>query len=396
LGMAGIDWNGRILPVRALGQCGGTDEDILEATLWATGVPIAGVPPNPNPAKVVNLSLGGYGACASAVQEAFDGALAQGAVIVVAAGNESDDVNVFAPANCSGVITVGAHDRTGDRTFYSNFGRRIDISAPSGNGDDGDAMVSLSNTGVTTPADATYRNAVGTSFSAPMVSGTVSLMLARNPLLTAGQVLGILTGTARRFEQASPCRLGTLCGFGMLDSGAAVAATLSATAAPPADAIAVVEYYNARLDHYFITASAAEMAALDGASEWRRTGYLFYAYPDAGRAPASARPVCRFYASGDVRIDSHYFTASAEECAFVRRTWPGIWLLETPAAFYVQLPDASGSCPEGTLGVHRFFNNRRDANHRYTLDASVQRAMVNRSWIPEGDGPDAVVFCSPL
>src|SRR6266581_3528171 len=63
VGIAGLDWNARILPVRTLGKCGGTFDDILDGVLWAAGVPVAGVPPNPNPARVINMSLGGLGYC---------------------------------------------------------------------------------------------------------------------------------------------------------------------------------------------------------------------------------------------------------------------------------------------------------------------------------------------
>ena len=97
VGIAGMDLFAQIVPVRTLGACGGTDEDVFEGMLWASGVPIAGVPPNPYPAKVINMSLGGFGGCANAIQEAIDDALAQGAVIVVAAGNEIDDASDFSP-----------------------------------------------------------------------------------------------------------------------------------------------------------------------------------------------------------------------------------------------------------------------------------------------------------
>lgn len=226
VGIAGMDLFAQIVPVRALGQCGGTDEDVFEGMLWASGVPIDGVPPNPYPAKVINMSLGGLGGCANAVQEAIDDALAQGAVIVVAAGNETDDASNFSPANCSGVITVGAINRSGDRAFYSNFGRRIDISAPGGDGDFTDWILSLSNDGMTVPAGAAYAYEIGTSAAAPHVAGAASMMLARNPTLTPGRVLSILQGTARDFPSTSSCTSGGLCGAGLLDAGLAVASTI--------------------------------------------------------------------------------------------------------------------------------------------------------------------------
>lgn len=397
IGIAGLDWNAKILPVRALGHCGGTDEDVFEAMLWASGVPIAGVPPNRNPAKVINLSLGGYGACAQSLQEAVDDALANGAVVVVAAGNATNDVSSFAPANCSGVITVAAHNRRGERTFYSNFGRRIDISAPAGDGGSSDSIISLFDDGTTSPVNASYGEGIGTSFSAPLVAGTVSLMLARNATLTAGHVLSILQGTAREFTGTSPCRLGNLCGIGMLDAGLALASTVPGTQAAPPGAVPVVEYYNAELDHYFLTAAPAEIAALDASGGgFTRSGYLFYAYADPSLAPPSAQPVCRFYAGPSQQIDSHFFTASASECQFVAQYWAGVWHLETPAAFYIQVPDSVGDCPANTLPVYRFFDNRRDANHRYSIDLSVRRGMINKAWVAEGTGVNGAVFCSPI
>jgi serine protease len=223
-------------------------------------------------------------------------------------------------------------------------------------------------------------------------------MLARNPTLTSGQLLSILAGTSREFQPGSICRQPNFCGSGMLDAGFALASTLPGNANPPPGAAVVIEYYRADLDHYFITADPAEIQYVDTVlgKTFVRTGLYFFAYPDATRAPPGARPVCRFYAGADVQINSHYYTASASECQFVAARWPGIWKLETPAAFYVQVPDAAGTCPDGTLGVYRFFNNRRDANHRYTIDLSVRRAMANRAWVPEGNGAGAVAFCSPI
>ena len=148
VGIAGLNWNAKILPVRVLGKCGGTFDDIAAGILWAAGVAVAGAPANPNPARVMNLSLGGATPCPQTLQDAINLALAQGAVIAVAAGNESGNAADSAPANCSGVITVGANTRTGDRASYSNFGLRVDVSAPGGDGGDVSSLIlSLSNDG---------------------------------------------------------------------------------------------------------------------------------------------------------------------------------------------------------------------------------------------------------
>ena len=130
-------------------------------------------------------------------------------------------------------------------------------------------------------------------------------------------------------------------------------------------------------------------------STWQRTGEVFYAWVDPVLAPLTAVPMCRFYNPAPL-IDSHYFTASATECQFIATRWAGIWSLELPAAFYVLLPDADGACATGTLPVYRFFNNRQDANQRHTIDLSVRRAMINRAWVPEGFGPNHVIFCTPI
>ena len=400
IGIAGVNWGARILPVRTLGKCGGTDEDVFEGMLWAAGVQIAGIPPNPTPARVINMSLGGYGSCGGAIQQAVDLAMAQGAVVVVAAGNESDDTSNYAPSSCNGVINVGASGISGDRSSYSNFGRRIDLSAPGGDLGDGASgfIISTANDGATVPANPIYQYGIGTSFAAPLVSGAASLMLSRNVNLTPGRVLSILTGTARDFPQGTQCGAsnGKLCGVGLLDAGIALAGTVPSTGILPFGAVPVVEYYRADLDHYFVTAWADEIYYIDTfqSNVYQRTGGVFYAYLAPEIAPLGARPVCRFFAAG--LINSHFFTASPVECQFVLSHWPGVWNLESPAAFWIEIPDNDGNCLDGRIPVYRFFNNRHDANHRLTVDLSERRAMINRAWVPEGTGPNSAVFCSPI
>ncbi len=398
IGIAGVAGGVNILPVRVLGKCGGTFEDVLEGMAWAAGVPIAGVPANRNPAKVINLSLGGFGACDHAMQEMVDIALAQGAVIVAAAGNESIEAADVTPANCSGVITVGAHGAQGALTSYSNFGRRIDLTAPGGDLPVTDLIYGLVNEGATVPTEPSYGYAAGTSFAAPMVSGVAAMLIARDALATSGRVLDVLTGSARNWPASSQCVVPNVCGAGMLDAGAAVGSLMPGGGAAPPGTTPVIEYYRSDLDHYFITADPDEASWIDAnlGGIFERTGLYFYAWLDPSKAPPDAQSVCRFYANADTLINSHYYSANFDECLAVLLNWPGVWQLETASAFYVQVPDADGRCPSNTLPVYRFFNNRQDANHRYSVDLSVRRGMNNRAWVAEGSGPSAVAFCSPI
>lgn len=398
VGIAGLDWAARILPVRVLGQCGGTFDDIAAGIAWSAGVPVEGAPVNPHPAKVINLSLGGFGPCSAAVQEVIDDALAQGTVIVAAAGNDTDDASFFSPANCSGVITVGALGRTGERSSYSNYGLRIDISAPGGDLDVDGQILSTHASGDTVPGDFSYDLAIGTSFSAPLVSGTLSLMLARNPNLTVGQALSLLQGSASDFVLPSSCAFGGFCGSGALNAGAAIASTIPAITSVPFGAVAVVEYYDATLDHYLMTSDAAEIQNLDAfqAARWQRTGHVFYAWADPSFAPPGVFPrgVCRFYAGPEFQIDSFFYTADAGECSFVINNAAPPWSLQSSAAFWIEVPDNAGNCRAGTLPVYRFFNGRRDANQRHTIDLSVRRAMLNRTWVLDGRGTNGAAMCS--
>jgi len=162
--------------------------------------------------------------------------------------------------------------------------------------------------------------------------------------------------------------------------------------AASAATVSVVEYYNADLNHYFLTWIAAEMANLDAGgtpTKWVRTGRTFKAYADA--QPQSSQ-VCRFYIPPSLG-NSHFFGRSATECAASQSAQPGL-VLEDPDYMHVVLPTA-GTCPNATQPVYRLFNNRPDANHRYTIDRAVRDQMVAQGWVAEGDGPDAVAMCAP-
>src|SRR5579859_44316 len=130
-GVAGITWGAQILPVRALGKCGGFDSDIVSGMLWAAGIQVSGVPLNPNPAKIINMSLGGAGSCTALYQDALDQVRAAGALVVVSAGNEGGPVDT--PANCQGVAAVAGLRQAGTKVGYSNLGPEVALAAPAGN-----------------------------------------------------------------------------------------------------------------------------------------------------------------------------------------------------------------------------------------------------------------------
>ena len=130
-GMAGVAWQVSILPVRVLGKCGGTQKDIINGIYWAAGFPVEGVPPNDHPADIISMSLGGQGACEPEYKQAIDYARKAGAVVVVAAGNDAQDVKDFEPGGCPGVISVAASDNQGRLAYYSNYGA-VTIMAPGG------------------------------------------------------------------------------------------------------------------------------------------------------------------------------------------------------------------------------------------------------------------------
>jgi serine protease len=231
VGIAGVAYNAKIVPVRVLGKCGGYTSDIADGIIWASGGTVPGVPVNPNKARVLNLSLGGGGSCASTTQTAIDGARSRGAVVVVAAGNAAMDASNFSPANCAGVITVAATSRSGGRASYSNFGSIVDLAAPGG--DTGAGILSTLNAGTRDPAGDVYASYSGTSMATPHVAGVVALMLSKNPALTPDQVEVKLKASARAFPAAC-----SGCGAGIVD---ATAALNSATTAPPPAAQAETE-----------------------------------------------------------------------------------------------------------------------------------------------------------
>jgi serine protease len=335
VGVAGVTWNAQLLPVRALGTCGGIDSDIISGMLWAAGIAVSGAPANPNPAKIINLSLGAAGACPNSYQDAIDQISALGVLVVVSAGNEGGPVD--APANCSGVAGVTGLRQAGTKVGYSSLGPQIALAAPAGNCSNAFtgllgspcvySMTTTTNLGYqqpdandytgeyycdpTTGSDSpvcvlantnqyrTYN--IGTSFSAPVVAGIAALMSAVNTKLNSCQLITRLKQSSTPFPQQSldavagqppMCHVpanandvqdaecictqdGQTCGAGMANAPAAISAALR-----PIAAVAVPA-----------SVSAGATLALDGSGSAAANGHNIASYQWSAAAGGLSLPI---------------------------------------------------------------------------------------------------------
>jgi serine protease len=268
-GVAAAHWGALIVPVRVAGKCGAALSDIVDGLRWAAGLPVPGVPVNPNPARIIVLSYGGAESCNAASSDSAIAAAARlyidtieevrraGAMVVVAAGNLRSAVG--RPASCTGAFGVASLNREGYKSSYSNFGPQIALATPGGDGDTrstcdaqlaDSGIVSTGNLGDVQPGAAGYVAASGTSFAAPAVAAAAALMLSVNPALDIEDVEQGLKRSARphvkvpllgncsvtapsRDRGRCACTTGT-CGAGMLDAEQAVryAASPSTYVAP--------------------------------------------------------------------------------------------------------------------------------------------------------------------
>ena len=254
LGVSGVSWGVQVLPVRVAGKCGALLSDLLDGMRWAAGLPVQGVPVNPNPAKVINLSYGGSGPCDNAYQQTVNDVTAAGALVVVAAGNSAEPVT--RPADCTGVVAVGAVRGDGAKTSYSSYGPNVALAVPGGSGSTGaDAgLLTTLNAGRTVPVAHTYESLVGTSFAAPLAAGTAALMLSVQPGLTPADLTRLLkasvrphttqpnlpTCSATSLSQAVCNCTTTTCGAGLLDAQLALLAATPVVLPTPAPTVPTV------------------------------------------------------------------------------------------------------------------------------------------------------------
>ncbi|MCT9625635.1 S8 family peptidase [Pseudarthrobacter equi] len=241
-GIAGAAPAAKVLPIRAIGPCGGYISDVADSIIWAAGGTVKDVPANPNRAHVVNLSLGGTAACSVTEQNAINFARNAGTAVVVAAGNSGRPAADMSPANCQNVITVAASGPGGSRAPYSNYGSAIDVTAPGG---DMDAetwfgIVSTSNFGETVPADEAYELLQGTSMAAPHVSAIAAMLMAKKGSnYTPDMVETRLKATARPLPGSCPQG----CGAGLVDATAALGGYNPPAVSPFADVLTGQQFY---------------------------------------------------------------------------------------------------------------------------------------------------------
>lgn len=299
-GVAGVAYNAKVVPVRVLGKCGGLTSDIADGIIWAAGGNVPGVPSNPNPADVINMSLGGGGSCSSTTQNAINQARNNGAVIVIAAGNSNDNSANYNPGNCNGVINVASVGRNGGRAYYSNYGSNIDVAAPGGAqsfANDAEGVLSTYNSGSNTPANDSYGFSQGTSMAAPHVAGVAALIKQVKPNATPDEIENILKSTTRAFP--ATC---TSCGTGIVDAAAAVAAAVG-TPPPSGDSVLINAQAKTGLSGGANTNTFYTMAIPTGATNvtFTMNGGSGDAdlYVRAGSAPTTSTYDCRPFQNGN-------------------------------------------------------------------------------------------------
>jgi serine protease len=322
-GITGITWLPKILPVRVLGKCGGVDSDILDAMRWAAGLHVAGVPDNTHPAQIINMSLGGSGACSSAEQTVINEVVAAGVTVVISAGNEGGPVD--SPANCVGVAGIAGIRQIGTKVGFSSLGPEAALAAPAGNcvNASGACLFSIDtsiNNGTTTPTANGYTDQMnpnlGTSFSSPLVAGIAGLMSSVNANLKPSQLIARLKEGAKTFPvssdptilnchvpassadlQTAECNCTTTtCGAGMANAPGALKAALR-----PIAAIAVPATVSAGQNVSLVgTGSAAACSHTISTYAWSNVGNA--TNPIQGANTATATVVAPATGSITVRL----------------------------------------------------------------------------------------------
>lgn len=348
-GVAGVAFNAKIVPARVLGKCGGYTSDIADAIIWVSGGTVSGVPANANPAKVINISLGGGGACDTTTQSAINSARSRGAAVIVAAGNENQNASNSSPANCSGVVTVASVNRSGGRSYFSNFGATVEVAAPGGDirVSSANGILSTLNSGTTTPGSDAYAFYQGTSMATPHVVGVVALMLSVKPTLTPDQVTSILQSTARPFP--ATC---SQCGSGIVNASAAVDAAIGGTTPPPPGSINETEPNNSTSASQLISTANTTVNSTMGSSS--DTDYYRLTLPAGRTLTATLAP------NGSSDYDLYVYNSNGQ---LIGRSERGTGLIDT-----VTVTNTGSSAFTRYVRVVYWSGGTGSTNGRYTVN----------------------------
>ncbi|KZY64636.1 hypothetical protein A3742_12550 [Oleiphilus sp. HI0071] len=282
LGMAGVSWGGKIMPVQVANKEGlYSDYDIANALRYVSGLDnVSGQTPSQR-ADIVNMSFGGE-AFSMSMLEAIDAARAEGLILVAASGNEYSYV-VNYPASNHGVISVGATDYQGSKVAYSTYNEFVDVVAPAGISDLSDGATDLdrdgyldaimrvdgSPTGLTLPdgKPSGYSPSQGTSFSAPVVSGVLALMKSVYPDLTPAHVDSLLASGALT-NDIGPDGRDPYFGHGMIDAFKAVSIAQQIAADPANIAPKVPDYRVSDREFRFTQSAIAGELSISNSTEY--------------------------------------------------------------------------------------------------------------------------------
>jgi serine protease len=215
----------KIVPIKVLNDAGlGSISNVVNGIYWAVNDAVPGTPANPNPAKVLNLSLNAIGDCLQIYQDAVNAARAKDATVVIAAGNNNGEAASSRPGNCSGVIDVAATNWKGIRASYSNYGTTVTLGAPGGM-----TYSAILPSGILSTTKNGYQYKQGTSMAAPHVAGIAALLYSIKSTFTPDEIETILINSVHTFNTssgvASPYDCVTApktCGAGLVDAYAAV------------------------------------------------------------------------------------------------------------------------------------------------------------------------------
>jgi len=227
IGMVGVAYGTKIMPLRVLGQGGGTDSDIIQAMRYAAGLSNNSGTLPAQKADVINMSLGGAGS-SSAFQQAVNEVRAAGVIVIAAAGNSNTSAPHY-PAAYDGVVSVSAVAQDLTRASYSNYGTTIDVAAPGGDGSKDTMVYSTLASDSTGSIIDTYASYQGTSMATPHVAAVAALMKQANPAMTPADFDGYLANGSITDDHGAAGR-DNIYGHGLINAAKAV--TVAGTPIP--------------------------------------------------------------------------------------------------------------------------------------------------------------------